>query len=258
MKHPAIKPVEATSDDTWIVTPSENELRIGFGSGTHFPQYRTLHLNDSYFRLNYGPNSSWGTSIILLPVFWSAERCPSPGLRQGAQVNTRCKVEGSNLLLSITGIIGGLHVSSELCLFPPAKNNAIAAQITTNVEGNIPLDHRPGEAFKPVMLSSMHISPTKWDMQTLDAGGRSFPPPKSGWIIEKPILGRRFSLRGGTSEWKPNAPTINVVLDRPRLMQITGFVTQSDDPNDDNVGVWAATDAVLPSWSFWVGATSKV
>ena len=33
-------------------------------------------------------------------------------------------------------------------------------------------------------------------------------------------------------------------------MDITGWVTESTDPNDDNVGLWAAADEVLDSWEY--------
>ncbi len=43
-------------------------------------------------------------------------------------------------------------------------------------------------------------------------------------------------------------PTVEIMLDQSR--QITGWATSSNDPNDDNIGLWAATDTVLPTWSY--------
>ncbi len=226
----------------WRVTPDGDILQISYGSGIDFPQYGALHRRSSYFRLVCGPASVWGTSVILLPAFWRGER-----LYQGAPVEATCHVEGPDLVLSIAGTIAGLRVSSKVWLSPPTEDG-IAAQVTTEVEGNVPLDRRPGEAFKPVMLSSMHISPTAWDTQAAYAGCRTFPIPERDWIVQPPVVARIFGLQGGASDWKADAPTIEIVLDRQ--MQITGWVTPSKDRDDDNVGFWTASDEVLPSWSY--------
>jgi len=228
------------------VTQSGNILQIAYGTGTDFPQYGALDLDSSYFRLNYGPTSGWGTSVILLPAFWSDGH-----YYQGAPITAAWQVEGPDLVLSIMGTIASLQVSSQVRLSPPA-DNTITAQATIEVDGSVPLDPRPGEAFKPVMLSSMHISPTMWDTQAAYADCRTFSIPESGWIVQPPVIAHIFGLQGGTSDWKTNAPTIEVTLDRP--LQITGWVTPSNDPNDDNVGFWAASDEALPSWSFKVMA----
>ncbi len=238
------------SNGNWVVTESGGVLQIAYGSGTNFAQYGALHLSSSYFRLNYGPNSSWGTSVVLFPAFWSG------GVYyQGAPVSDYSwQVVNQNLVLSLAGTIGGLNVASQVNLSPPAESS-ITAQITTTVAGSIPLDNRPGEAFKPVTLSSMHISSTEWDTQRAFVGCQYFDIPVNGWIIPPPFFANHIlGLLGGTSGWKSNAPTIWIVLDRP--MQVTGWVTSSTSTKDDNVGFWAAVDEVLPSWSFSIIATS--
>ncbi len=240
-------PIEGASQENWHVIQIENELQISYGIGTDFPQYAVLHLNDSYFRLNYGPISNWGTSVILLPALWSG------GVYyQGAPVTATTVITGSLLTISVNGTIGGLEISSEVRLWPPKKNEAFNVQVTTNVQGSVQLDPRPGEAFKPVMLSSMHISSAIWDTQAAYACLRTSPIPESGWIFQPPAYVNIFGLQGGTSTWKTNAPTIEITLDR--AMQVTGWVTPSSDPNDDNVGLWAASDEVLPSYSYTITA----
>lgn len=247
---PTSLPSHVLGSGSWVVTLQNNILQIAYGSGTNFPQYGALHLESSYFRLNYGPASGWGTSVILFPAFWSNGQ-----YYQGAPVTKyEWQTVNQNLKLSIAGTIGGLDVASEIILSPPAESSIIA-QVTTTVTGSVPLDNRPGEAFKPVMLSSMHISPTLWDTQRSFAGCWHFEIPVSGWIVLPPfITTNSFGLLGGTSDWKTNAPTIWIVLSRP--MQVTGWVTQSTDPNDDNVGFWAAADEVTPRWNFSIIATS--
>lgn len=268
------QPSAKASDPTWTWTQVGNELRIHYGSGTDFPQYAVLHLNDSYFRLNYGPESGWGTSVILLPVFWSTEAtCPDDdadnedGLCQGAPVtlvNNSPRVEGSELIISIMGIIGQseqLTVNIDISLWPPQKNKYIMAQVSAKVQGSVTLiDERiqQNEGFKPVTLSSMHISPQKWDTQAAYACLRTVSIPTTGWIFESAALVQLFGLQGGVSDWQIEqqqgrpAPTIEITLDRP--MPVTGWVTSSNDPNDDNVSFWAASNQVLSEWSYSIRA----
>jgi hypothetical protein len=259
---PSSSPTVESLYGTWDVTQTNNILHIAYGTGLAVYEYAALHLNSSYFRMNYGPPSGWGTSLILLPAFWSKTACSSSeGYCQGASVEVTWQIEKPDLVLSITGNIGGLSVSSLVDISPPTTH-AIIARITTTVTGSIPLDmNRPGEAFKPIMLSSMRVSATEWDTRGAYTDEQSWPLPKKGWIIpppvtatERPVNALHFGLKGGTSAWKTNAPTIDVLLDQ--AMQVTGWVTKSDNPNDDNVGLWAASDKILTSWSFTVTASS--
>jgi hypothetical protein len=243
---------------TWVVALSEIEdiLQIAYGSGTNYPQYGALHLTDGSFRLNYGPTSGWGTSAILPPVFWSHGH-----LYQGTHVTATSEGRGPNLVLSIRGKIARLAVSIVVQLSPPS-DGSILAHVTTTLRGNVRLDTRPGEAFKPVMLSSMHVSPTEWDtqeawfMSAASSTCHSVALPPGGWIMppQPPVVASTFGLLGGTSQWKLNAPTIAVELDRP--LQITGWVTPCKDPNDNNVALWAASRSLMSSWSYTITVTS--
>lgn len=229
---------------SWKVVERGSIVEVAYGSETDFPQYTALHLESGYFRMNYGPGSGWGTSIILLPSFWEK------GIYyQGAPISCTWITEGSELLLSFTGNISSLNISGNICIAPPTQN-LLSATISINVDGNVDLDNRPGEAFKPVMLSSMHISTNMWDTKLAYVDSQSFEIPEEGWIIQPPTEGRVFGLQGGTSDWKTNAPTIEVTLDEP--IQITGWVTPSSDPNGDNVGFWAASNQIIRSWQYTV------
>ena len=237
------------ADSSWLVTQVGEELRIAYGSGIDFPQYGVLHLESSFLRLNYGPSSSWGTSIVLLPALWTGG-----SYRQGAPVDVAWHVEGRDLVLSVTGAIDELDIVLSVRLSPPVKELRFIADVEATVEGSVPLDDRPGEAFKPVVLSSMRISPTVWDAQTACAAKQSYIIPHDGWIVSPHVVGQTLALIGGTSEWKMNAPSVFVELEQP--MTITGWVTPSQDPNDDNVGLWAATNEVLPSWRYRICTSS--
>ena len=233
---------------TWSVSQNGNILEIAYGSGTDFPQYAALHLDSSYFRMNYGPDSGWGTSVILLPSFWE-----QGAYHQGAPVTCDWSVSGNDLLISISGTISQLQVQGTVRLSPPDVNS-LHAQVTMTTTGSVQLDNRPGEAFKPVMLSSMHISDDSWDAASAYVESQDLAIPGSGWIIQPPVSGTTFGLKGGTSQWKVNAPTIEITLEQS--MPITGWVTSSADPSDDNVGFWAASDTVLTSWQYTIIAES--
>lgn len=222
----------------------QNILRISYGSESDYPQYAALHLNSSYFRLNYGPNSGWGTSVILLPAFWK-----NGVYYQGGKISGAWETAGDGFSLSISGKIGGLKVNGQVRIMPPG-DGLVAAKVRMSVSGNITIDPRPGEAFKLVMLSSMRISADKWDAQSVFVGSKTCPIPKTRWILKKPQHETLFGLNGGTSAWKTNAPTVEIELDQSR--SITGWATPSKDPNDDNIGFWAAADELVRSWEYTI------
>lgn len=232
------------SGPRWVVSKKGTVLEICYGSGAKTPQYGALHLDSSYLRLVAGSDSHWGTSLIILPSFWQGGV-----LYQGAPVTAKDKTSGGDLILTLTGRISTLQVEAEVKLIPPFQD-LISAVVSVQVRGNVVLDKRPGEAFKLVTLSSMHCSTRNWDCQKAWTGSLIYPIPGQGWIIANPARDSDFGLQGGTSAWKKNAPTIAVRLDRKA--EITGWVTRSSDPNDDNVGFWGASDRLVRSWRYLV------
>jgi len=235
----------------WVVSTSPTDssiYNISYGKYPDYPQYAALTTYSSYFRMIYSKDASWGTSVILFPAFWSG------GTNyQGATVTMNWHDDGDDLVLDISGNKAGLSADIEVRLSPPA-NNVFSATVNVATSGNIALDNRPGEAFKPVMLSSMNIGNDYWDAQYAYVGDVQYSIPSSGWIISTLVTGNLFGLKGGTSSalWEPNKPTIEISLDRD--MQVTGWVTASTNYNDDNVGFWAATDSVLSSWQYTITA----
>jgi hypothetical protein len=236
---------------TWSVAQNGSVLQIGYGSGVSFPQYAALHLDSGYFRMVYGASAGWGTSVILLPALWSKTSCPRDYC-QGAPVTATWRKSGANLALSIRGRIATLKVAVSVTLTPPT-GSALVARVSAKVAGTVKLDgNRPGETFKPVMLSSMHDSSTVWDAPDAFIGTRIYLFPSNGWIIKPPVTTRDFGLQGGTSTWKTNAPTIEVDLSQSQ--PVTGWLAPMTNPNNDNVGLWCAASKVLPSWSYTVTA----
>lgn len=240
---------EALAAD-WQVTLNGNIAEIAYGSGGEYPQYGALHLSSSYFRLIPDRDSGWGTSMILSPSYWSGGT-----YYQGAVVtNLDWATYGDDLVLYVTGQTnGGLGYAGQLTIAPPA-NGVISAYVDIYPTGIAVIDVKPGEAFKPVMLSSMHVSDTLWDCRMAFAGFSRFPIPVEGWIINPPVSAEIFGLKGGDSQWKANAPTVIFRMQSPRSLQVTGWVTRSGDPNDDNVGLWCTSDTILSEWQYTVVA----
>jgi hypothetical protein len=202
--------------------------------------------------MNSGPDSGWGTSLILLPAFWSG------GVYyQGAPVSATHYVDMDRLVLDISGNIQGLQATIQLVLFSP-ESDRLVAHVNAETSGSVPIDNRPGEAFKPLFLSSMHISDAQWDADTAVVDGSEVAIPAQGWLIPPtpPVSASTFGLLGGTSNWKTSAPTIQIEMNTP--IQVAGWVTNSVDPNDDNLGLWAASDQVLDAWNYTVTAEKAV
>jgi len=234
----------------WSANRNHRLVEMSYGSGRDHPQYAALHTDSGYFRLVNGPSSGWGTSVVLLPCLWSRGR-----YYQGAPVDAQWRNEGDDLVVSVTGTIAKLTVRGEVRLPPPdPEGRSASARVTMTASGTVELDNRPGEAFKPVMLSSMKLTaPDMWDARSARAGSDHIIIPPAGWMIRPPVVTDEFALIGGTSTWKKNAPTITIHLDRK--LPITGMVTPDANPNDDNLAFWCAFDRVLPEWSYTITAT---
>lgn len=252
----AASPDLGSTGARWLLhTPKgSHHLQIYYGSGRNFPQYADLDKSAGEFRMVYTtacpprPPSCWGTSVFLLPALWSMTSCPTDYC-QGAPVTVTHRLSGADLVLSVRGTIATLKVTVTVTLVPPAHGRLVA-RVFAKVTGTVKLDgDRPGEAFKPVMLASMHDSSTTWDSSAAFTGTRVRDYPSSGWIIPSPFPATRdFGLQGGTSSYKKNAPTIEVILNKSRT--VTGWLTADPNANDDNVGFWCAAGKVLKSWSY--------
>ena len=233
---------------SWSVAQRGSILEVGFGGGVDFPQYAALHTSTGFLRLNCGPGSGWGTSVILLPSFWEAGR-----YYQGAPISVAWKVEAADFVMSFSGLTSNLRAFGDVRLTPPTTNQ-ISAIVKVTIDGDLNLDRRPAEAFKPVALSSMHVSADHWDAESVQVDSESIQIPETGWIVRPPVVSNRFALRGGSSTWKRNAPSLEIELDTG--LEVTGWKTGSSNPNDDNLALWAATDQVLRFWKYTVTATA--
>ena len=259
----------------WELIQGGNLLLIAHksNSGKALTEYGELHLDNSMLQLSYGPSSDWGTSVILLPTLWSQMSCSQSPLKgycqnapvtlqdaQGHDIHTAPEIPvvqqitTQNATLFIHGTIAGLDVTLKLQLFEPTDNYHIRARVTTtHVSGNVVLDTHPqNDAFRPLMLSSMHISASQWASQKAYADEQPFTLPNPGdtWIIQPSQVAQKFGLIGGASSWEQSAPSIEVQLEQPQLMWITGWVSESSNPNNDNVVFWCGSNKKLDSWSY--------
>lgn len=233
----------------WFWSVNGSLLQINYGTASNQPEYAVLDLNSGYMRFNYGPNSGWGTSIDVMPCYWSGG-----ALVQGYPVTASAQTSGKNLAVTVTGSSNTLSTRAIVTISPPG-NNSISASVSASTSGSVNLDNRPGEAFKPVFLSSMYDSPTVWDSQYAFVGRQKVAyPSASGWIVgpTPAVLNTTFGLQGGTSTWKTNAPTVTITFQNQ--VQVAGWYSADANPNDDNVGFWAASSTVLPSWSYKIKA----
>ncbi len=230
--------------DQWSVSQNGSLLQINYGTVANSPEYAVLDLSSSYFRMNYGPTSGWGTSIDTMPSYWAGGN-----LFQGYGVAATTATNGPDLVLTLDGASNTLSTHETITLSAPS-NNSISAVVSATTSGSVQLDARPGEAFKPVFLSSMHDSATSWDASHPFVGSTTYNFPAGGWIVPPtpPAVDTRFGLLGGTSAWKTNAPSVFVDFANP--IQVAGWLTTDGNPNDDNVGFWGASDAVMSSWNY--------
>ncbi len=156
-----------------------------------------------------------------------------------------------DLEVEISATIAGLSCSGKIQLRPPA-NNRLEATVTMTTTGSPKLDVRADEAFKPLLLSSMRISDKEWDASSVHVGGKGYSIPASGWLVHPAVKTTQLAIKGGTSSWKKNAPTMEITLAQP--LSVTGWVTSRMNPNEDNVGLWPASPKILSSWSYTIVA----
>ncbi len=232
----------------WAFSRSGNLVSLNYGSGPSYPQFGVIDVTSGYARFVYGASGGWGPSIILPPSFWSGQI-----LYQGAPVAVSPSVSCAGLHIDFSGTIGGLIFAGTVDVDPPGANGLVA-HVAVTTTGTVPIDSRPGEAFKTAMISTMNETPTSWDSASAVVGAESLTFPQAGWVLSSPVVTDHFGVVGGTSSWKSNAPSVSISLEDGPL-QVTGWVTASSDPNDDNVLLWSAGDNQQSAWSYRVTVT---
>ncbi len=256
MKHQTLVPLPDTTG-LWSIHQKPKHptiVEIVYGDEKGKAQIAALHTKSSYFRMTC-VNGAWGTSVVLMPVVW-LHRYDGP--MQGAAIRIM-SVENCDeaLCIEFTGKIAGLAVVGGLRILPPSETG-IQALVSISVSGDAILDDTHwDEAFKLVMLSSMHLSDDIFDTHhaTLGSDTIGIPVPNS-WIIHPARQASTFGLAGGTSTWQRGRTAPTVTIEFPNPVAIAGYVAFPDHrANSDHVALWAATPSVVRDWSYRITAT---
>ena len=182
--------------------------------------------------------------------------CPAFGVTatyfQGAPITTTWRTDANDLVISFSGTVSTLSASGEVRLAPPGPDSASAA-VSVTATGTLSVDRgRVSIQALDAIVNAGVARPMGCRLGVRREPGLSDPGPAVGSLSRRNQVGG-FGLEGGTSSWKTNSPTVTIALDKER--QVSGWVTRSNNPNDDNLGVWPASDEVLPSWKYTIVAT---
>jgi hypothetical protein len=250
----------------WSYTDRGDIIEIGYQVVRgHFPQIAAIHRENGALRLTYLPSGGWGTCVYPF-AFWEGGRFIR-GERVMLAHFVAEKNHPENLLVRLVG-----HNADIILRIPPPQPGVTRAEIAVKLVRQPAVDQRnmPGEAFQLVHLGSMHLSDTQWDSRYayVDGPPRDLPQnryalvvarrpfPSAGFIFENFKAGNLFGLEGGDSNWEPNAPAVEVKMDRP--VKINGWVTPANNPDQENIALWGGLDKPVASWSYTITARAGV
>lgn len=230
-------------------------LEIAYGTNGNSPQVMALHTHSGYARLICGAGTTWGTSVVILPVVWEHGH---DGPTQGAYLYVNDIDVGRHaVIVRFTSAIAGISVGGTLRLLPPTEVS-IQADVSVMVAGTVALDpQRQEEAFKLVMLSSMHLGEHTFDTDAAFVGIDSFClPAPDRWIVQPRRRCHTFGLRGGVSAWQQGmpAPTVTIQFLEPVFVSCWKS-TPHYGADSDNVGLWAATPEIQRAWEYRITAS---
>ncbi|MFZ2955886.1 MAG: glycosyl hydrolase family 17 protein [Candidatus Ozemobacteraceae bacterium] len=239
-----------------------DRISFTYGSGADFPVRGVLYKTDSHFRLTPTRDmGAWGSSFIIAPSY----RKPDGSSTQFMPLtNVSCAIDGNDLIVGFSGACEGLTATGILRIFPPGENR-LEASVSLEVAGDPAMGLNggvEGSGFQVARIESMHVDDSQWDCSSAIVGGgdggREFPIATLGTWLFPPSLGltaTRFGLRGGFSQWKPNAPTSLIELQSP--LKILGYAKVTSDVNDDHVGIEACSGEVMHSYSFRIISSAE-
>jgi hypothetical protein len=238
----------STGSARWLVARNGDILQASYGKDTTYYQVLALH-GSAYLRLAC-PACGWGTSAVLSGGVWTADGAYHQG---AATTTTFGSTSDGDLVINFSGILAdGLAYSGRVQVEPPTQD-AVVATITVTWSGSVGLDRSRGwETFRPVILSSMKVSPVTYDASVALLGASIVPIPEAGWLVPSPVTTAAWGLKGGTSAWKANAPTLDVLTDRS--LPVNLWVTAATDPNLDNLGMFAGSPDLISSMSYTLRA----
>ncbi|MGQ9533315.1 MAG: hypothetical protein ACUVTQ_11035 [Desulfotomaculales bacterium] len=249
----------------WSVSTREGLLEVGYRRAGSFLQMAALHLDSGALRLTYLPDGGWGTALYPF-AWWEGGR-----FVRGAQV---LALQGQPLFRAAADRHDPRNLRLRLVLqeadweivfYPPEEGRTRAkCRLRLLRMPDVGARPMPGEAFQLVHLASMYFDSSCWDASQalVWAGGGGEAPHRAGlanpragrFLFASPVEAGAIALEGGTSAWKERAPTVEVHLEQPARAQANGWVSPAQDPDQENVALWAGPEKPLASWQYAVFA----
>lgn len=247
------------------------------------PQIAVIYAS-AFIRLKQNadpqPPIPFGSSFILGPAYWAdGAYYHNPQLTR-LEIDTGA-LPGGPLRLRAQGSNHDFDVAYELTL-PEPEDELTRLHVSQRYTATVPIAIDPGrrataEGFKLVQISSMFINEEGScagghtgchdsdaarfigvDLARRQVAFSTLSPPS--FIFSTPVpLGNTWldALHGDDQGWQGNTPNVRIVLDAlPEEHTVTpqGWITSTNDPNDDNAGLWLHDDG--PASTEWKAGQS--
>lgn len=145
----------------------------------------------------------------------------------------------------------------------PPKNNRLRARVNYKLVATRALcidaiRQQNHEGFRIARAASMYVSATTHDSDQARYTDNSQKAVcanlknENGFIFTNPMpLGQSNLLLVHTTAQPRNTPTLSIEFISPSFSRVTpqGYVTQTDDPDDDNVDLWGNWDAASAQYA---------
>jgi len=211
------------------------------------------------------PDVKFGTSVILGPAYWNETNYTHNANIKEIRIDTTDLP--SKIILNLSAIQPNFNINYSIQLFDPTENYMkiyVNQSYTCTKQFNInPAKFAQHEGFKLVQFSSMYINDTFHDSD----GARYVDNDQGLKWINFSSIGKDtfiFSTQGTLGQhwiesthsddfgWQNNTPNVIVEFEDPQIAgNITpqGWIANTSNPNDDNVGLWAHYDGSITNWS---------
>ena len=249
--------------------------RLDFGhkveGANSWPTVAAIYAS-GYIRLKEcrEPDVNFGTSFVLGPAYWEGGIYHHhPQIRE-AYINTG-GASTSPLSLEIIAEMEHLNITYNILMSEPIREvMELDVEQIFEVANPFVLDEsrfENHEGFKLVQFSSMYIDDYYHDsdrIKYVDETGKPVTVKfqeigKDRFIFDDPQkLGRNWfgCVHSDDEGWQGNTPNCMILLDDPLLAtECTpqGWIRDTSDPNDDNVGLWIHFDNASLEWSIGDG-----
>lgn len=216
------------------------------------------------------PDINFGTSFVLGPAYWEGGIYHHHPQLKEVHINT-CGASSSPLSLEIIADMEHLNITYNITMSEPTREvMELYVEQTFEVANPFVLDEsrfENHEGFKLVQFSSMYIDDYYHDsdgVRYIDETGKLVTVKfqeigKGRFIFDGPQkLGRNWfeCMHSDDEGWQGNTPNCVILLDDPLLAtECTpqGWIRDTSDPNDDNVGLWIHFDNASLEWNIWDG-----